>query len=163
MKKRKVMICKTNEKGKGVSAKGFIKKGEVVVSGKVVKKLKQRTSHSFQVDVDTHVQLDIVSRSINHSCEPNIGVLNNVSGAYDFIALRDIQNGEEITWDYETTEYISISVQKCLCGSSVCRKTIKGFIYLSISTILKYNGFIAEYLKELLIKNIGQREYYESN
>lgn len=158
MKKRKVVIRKTLDRGKGVFAKDVIRKGETVVSGRVIREIKMRTNYSFQVGPNFHVQLDIVSRSINHSCEPSTGIRNNVFGAYDFIALRDIQKGEEITWDYETTEYISISIKNCLCGSKTCKKELHGFKYLPISTILKYNGFIADYLKEILIQNLQLRD-----
>jgi SET domain-containing protein len=42
---------------------------------------------------------------LNHCCEPSLGAWNNDCEAYDFIALRNIQKGEELTFDYDTTEF----------------------------------------------------------
>ena len=144
---RKIVMQSTKKKGQGVFAKQNITKGEVVHEGKPVMLVKERTSHSFQIQFKAHVQLDKTSRTINHSCEPNTGVQYNIYAGYEFVALRDIKKGEEITWDYETTEYISISVSKCLCGSPLCRKKLKGFKYLSTDVISRYGKYIADYLK----------------
>ena len=84
----------------------------------------------------------------NHSCDPNTGVRNNELGAYDFVALRDIKQGEEITWDYETTEFISIAVPECHCGSPKCRGRTRGFKYLPKEVREAYGEFIGDYLKE---------------
>jgi uncharacterized protein len=58
---------------------------------------------------------------INHSCEPNA----YMKILYDhilFIALRDIEPGDEITIDYETT--LHSDKKKCVCGAPGCRGTI---------------------------------------
>jgi uncharacterized protein len=146
--KDKVIIRNTDGRGLGLFANFDFKKGQLVVHGRGLYKTKQRTNHSFQMDEFTHMQLDKVSRSINHSCEPNTGVRNNQCRAYDFIALRNIKKGEEITWDYETTEYISIAVRKCLCGTVICRGQTKGYKFLDNETKKRYGQFIADYLKK---------------
>ncbi|MCE7004697.1 SET domain-containing protein-lysine N-methyltransferase [Kibdelosporangium philippinense] len=75
--------------------------------------------------------MDLTSpaRDINHSCNPNTGIRDNDRGGFDFIALREIVPPEEITWDYETSEYVSIAVPRCLCGEANCRSVIRGFKY----------------------------------
>lgn len=148
-----IIINKTKSKGVGVFAMRNFLEGEVIVYGKMVRLLPARTMHSFQINANTHVQLDKVSRSINHSCKPNTGIRNNAFQAYDFIALKKIVKGEEITWDYETTEYISISVNKCLCGSKSCRKMLRGFAFREEELTEKYGIYIADYLKEMRYKN----------
>jgi SET domain-containing protein len=58
---------------------------------------------------------------INHSCVPNAFM----QVLYDhilFIALRDINPGEEITIDYEST--LHSDDKQCICGSEMCRGTI---------------------------------------
>lgn len=147
MKKNGVRIFKTKNKGFGVFANRNFVKGEVVVYGRMKEVLSERTIHSFQIDEETHVQLDKTSRTINHSCEPNTGIRNNVFQAYDFIAFRDIIKGEEITWDYETTEYISIAVKNCLCGSRNCRRVLRGFKYRANDLLNKYGIYVADYLR----------------
>jgi SET domain-containing protein len=39
-----------------------------------------------------------------------------------FIALRDIEAGEEITIDYEST--LHSDDKRCICGADTCRGTI---------------------------------------
>jgi len=153
MKVNGVKITKTLNKGFGVFANRNFFKGEVVVYGRMVEVLPERTAHSFQIDETTHVQLDKISRTINHSCEPNMGIRNNILRAYDFIALRDIKKGEEITWDYETTEYISIAVKTCLCNSRNCRRVLRGFKYRANELLKKYGIYVADYLKLSVIGN----------
>lgn len=144
---KEVIIKNDGLKGIGVFANRHFKKGEVVVCGKIVKKLDQRTIHSFQIEINAHVQLNKIARSINHSCDPNTGIKNNYFGGYNFISLRDIEKGEEVTWDYETCEYVSIAVKDCYCQSNNCKKTIKGFNYRTEEIVKKYGIYIADYLK----------------
>lgn len=145
----KVIVRKTGIKGLGVFAKRSFSIGELVVEGKPVSKTKIRTSHSFQVDFNSHVELDEPARLINHSCDPNLGVRNNSLGGYDFIAIKQINPEEELGWDYCTTEYVSIAVKdKCLCESENCRVKIGGYTTLSQKELERYGGFIAGYLKK---------------
>lgn len=145
-----IAVGKAGNKGIGVFATKSCKKGELVVRGKPEETLELRTDHSFQVDINKHVQLDKPARLINHSCNPNLGVRNNKFGGYDFVALRDISVGEELTWDYCMTEFVSIAIKnRCLCGSSSCRGKINGYICLPFDVRNKYNEFIADYLKVL--------------
>jgi SET domain-containing protein len=58
---------------------------------------------------------------INHSCEPN-AFMKILYGHILFIATRDIQPGEEITIDYEST--LHSDEKKCVCGAPSCRGTI---------------------------------------
>lgn len=116
-------------KGRGVYAVRNLATGELVVRGRVERTEAQRTMHSFQKDWDLHIELDETARSINHSCSPNTGVVDNALGGYDFVALAPVHAGEEITWDYETTEFESIAVESCLCGSAACRGRTRGFRY----------------------------------
>jgi uncharacterized protein len=58
---------------------------------------------------------------INHSCEPN-SYMKILYGHILFMALRDIQPGEEITIDYEST--LHPNKKRCTCNSRSCRGTI---------------------------------------
>ncbi|HEX8423716.1 MAG TPA: SET domain-containing protein-lysine N-methyltransferase, partial [Pyrinomonadaceae bacterium] len=57
----------------------------------------------------------------NHSCEPNIGV----RGQIVFVAMRDIEAGEELTHDWATTDDDTYRME-CRCGAPTCRKIITG-------------------------------------
>ncbi|MFI7235656.1 SET domain-containing protein-lysine N-methyltransferase [Streptomyces cyaneofuscatus] len=137
------MILDAAGKGRGVYAVRDFAVGELVVRGRVERVEPHRTRHSFQKDWDLHVELDETARSINHCCSPNAGVVDNVVGGYDFVAMRVIREGEEVTWDYESTEYESIAVQSCLCGSAVCRGRTRGFKHRTDSV-----PYTAAYLRD---------------
>lgn len=59
----------------------------------------------------------------NHSCHPNCHELSS-GHAYMDITLRDIGEGEEMTWDYATLIPSWKKSIKCNCGSKNCRKKI---------------------------------------
>lgn len=140
------LIKNVPSKGQGVFAKRDFCPGEVIVRGRIMRRLKQRTRYSFQIDWRKHVDLDIPARLLNHSCDPNLGIKNNIFGAYNFVAMRQIKTGEELCWDYCMSEYHSIAVKQCLCGSSRCRRNILGFKFLPKAIKKLYRGFYADYL-----------------
>ncbi|MBF0229628.1 MAG: SET domain-containing protein [Desulfamplus sp.] len=154
MKQNSVLVdvlFNQTDKGIGVIAARDFKKGEIVVVGRRVAVLPERTIHSLQMDFDLHVEIDRPGKLINHSCNPNTGVKNNEFGGYNFIAIVHISEGDEITFDYETTEeiteYFSIAVPECLCGCSNCRGKIRGFHSLPPERKEYYSEFIGDYLK----------------
>jgi uncharacterized protein len=58
---------------------------------------------------------------INHSCRPN-AYMKSHYGRMQFYALRDIQPGEEITVDYQST--LHPDTKRCSCRATSCRGTI---------------------------------------
>lgn len=70
------------------------------------------------------------SRYINHSCEPNCEGHESDNGDKVFIvALRDIEEGEEILYDYALTidDKITKTLKQqyaCWCGAPSCRGTM---------------------------------------
>ncbi len=80
---------------------------------------------------------------INHSCEPNLGV----QGQIVFVALRDIQAGEELTHDWATTDDDDYEML-CHCGSANCRGQITGQDWRREELQQKYAGFFSWYLAE---------------
>lgn len=142
-----VCVKKTPEKGFGVFAEKDFARGELVVVGRGVKVLSDRTLHSIQINLNRHVLLDEPTVFLNHCCFPNVGVRNNQYNGYDFIALADIVEGEEIVYDYETTETAFSAKFQCQCCSSNCRKQLRGFAALPLEVRERYGEFIADYLK----------------
>jgi hypothetical protein len=60
------------------------------------------------------------SRYINHSCEPNCRI-SREDGRPVVVSLRNIQPGEELTYDYDHAPEFRM---KCMCGSKLCRGQI---------------------------------------
>jgi len=88
---------------------------------------------SVQIGPDLHVEvpaevkinksLDCYRwRFLNHSCEPNAEFVER-----DLVALREIKASEQITFDYNTTEYDLASPFECQCGSDRCCGVVRGY------------------------------------
>ncbi|MGW6691726.1 SET domain-containing protein [Streptomyces sp. NPDC054961] len=134
-------------RGLGVFALRDYAPGDTVLIGRPTERLDRRTDHSFQTGWDTHVELDAPARLVNHSCSPNTGLRDNAAGGYDFIALHPIEAGSEIAWDYASTEWESIAVPRCACGSAHCRGASRGFRHLTEDQVAAVRGFVADYLR----------------
>ena len=79
----------------------------------------------------------------NHSCEPNIGV----RGQIVFVAMRDIEAGEELTHDWAMTDDDTYRME-CRCGAPSCRKTITGQDWRRKDLQEKYGRYTSLYLLE---------------
>jgi hypothetical protein len=62
-----------------------------------------------------------VAAFVNHSCEPNCET-DQIRGKMWIIALRDIEAGEELTYDYNLFD--GEDDAPCLCGSKRCRGSL---------------------------------------
>lgn len=135
--------------GKSVHAARTIEKGELILSGWGPQS-PTRTRHSLQVDHDKHIIINTEIELINHSCEPNCGVMiRREAQALEIHALRQINAGEELFTDYATFEWEMLFLGKCLCGAPSCRGEITGFKDMPESVRESYGPYIAEYLQEL--------------
>ena len=83
---------------------------------------------------------------VNHSCEPNAGLVI-VGTTVDLMALRDIQSGEEIYFDYSTTMDEDDFEMDCHCGTPSCRKRVRDFKHLPAELKRKYSelGVVPKY------------------
>ena len=114
--------------------------------GKALKLSAERDSHSVQIDWNMHATMNLPAIMINHCCSANVGVKGNAFNAYDFIALRNVEYGEELLWDYEASEY-EIDNFSCSCGVPNCRKELRGFKEHGDQVVGLYGEeFIAPYL-----------------
>jgi hypothetical protein len=79
----------------------------------------------------------------NHSCDPNIGV----QGQIVFVAMRDIQFGEELTHDWATTDDETYEML-CHCGAANCRRVITGQDWRRKALQEKYQDYMSWYLQQ---------------
>jgi hypothetical protein len=83
-------------------------------------------SHPFEVaegffmGSTSNTAIDDAER-FNHSCSPNVGI----KGQVVVLARRLIEPGEELTFDYETTD-IAPDPFTCCCNTARCRSRIDG-------------------------------------
>lgn len=148
-----------SNKGLGVFASKDFAQGDLVLSSTPTMRTKTRDMYTVQIDWDMHTLMDMPAVLINHSCEGNVGIRNNNNkirddddagapgGAFDFLAQRPISKGDELTWDYESSEWeLSIPFQ-CACGCASCRGKLRGFKESGETIKQQYGDHYADYLK----------------
>ncbi|KAL6628080.1 hypothetical protein U3516DRAFT_658203 [Neocallimastix sp. 'constans'] len=86
------------------------------------------SSYLFRIDDDTIIDATKkgnLARFINHCCDPNCNAkIITVDGHKKIViyAKRDIEEGEEITYDYKFP--IEVDKIPCLCGAKNCRGSL---------------------------------------
>lgn len=88
---------------------------------------------------------------INHSCDPNIGMKNEIT----LIAIHDIAASEELTADYAmwlNDESYVMNVS-CNCGCVSCRRTITGKDYQKPAVQDRIYKFMSPFLRRKLAIN----------
>ena len=144
----------SEDRGSGVFTKNSFKREDVVMRG-VIEKI-EYVNHVgvSQMGKNEYFAPIGLMALVNHSCSPNCGIRINETGAQDYVAMRDIASGEEITFDYAMQNYIIDHFPiSCLCGSLECRGSIGGWVDLPETKRHKYKSFVAPYLLELDKRN----------
>jgi uncharacterized protein len=138
-----------NQLGKAVYAARYLEEGLVIFRGQG-ERIARRSRHSIQIDHDTHIVIDAFVSLLNHSCEPNSGVIiRSGNDVVEFRTLRPLAAGEELTIDYATFELeIQYMDGPCLCGAASCRGRITGYRALPAERRAALAPYIAEYLTE---------------
>ena len=91
-------------------------------------------------------------KPINHSCDPNTWL-----EGMDLVARRRINAGEEITIDYGTFYNERMAEFACACGSSECRKTIRGTDYTE-AFIDRYGDHVSDYVRRKRLAGVQLSE-----
>jgi hypothetical protein len=77
----------------------------------------------LQVGGDSYILPRPKGLFVNHSCSPNAGM----RGTRTLIAIRPIEAGEEIRFDYSTTMDEDLWTMECMCGHEECRHIVRDF------------------------------------
>ncbi len=113
--------------------------------------------HCYQVERDQYICPIESSResadgvfNVNHSCEPTCGI----NGQISMVAFRDIEAGEQITFDYAMSDVERPEEEwepmKCLCNAENCRGLITGMDWQKKELQEKYKGFFSRYVQDLI-------------
>ena len=111
----------------------------------------QEREHSVQVEEGLFLAstiLDDPADFINHSCTPNAGM----SGQIAVVAMRDIEVGEDITFDYAMTDGEPYDEFTCACLTSECRRRVTGNDWRLPELWQRYAGFFSPYLQRRIDK-----------
>lgn len=85
---------------------------------------------------------------MNHNCNNNVGCDNH----NNFIAVRNIKKGEELTLDYGLFMSYPKYRLECKCGSKNCRKVITGNDWMNPDLIKQKGKYMMSELKKTLKK-----------
>lgn len=167
-KSPKTEVKESPIRGKGLFAREYIKKGEIVAikSGYIINlekytKLDKAPRHyclqlddNFFLGPRTEEEIEENAIYINHSCDPNVGF----DGQITYVAMRDIKPGEELCHDYAmlfTKRGIDL---KCNCGSKNCRNVITDNDWKIKELQDKYRNHFAYYiLKKIDLEKRAKR------
>lgn len=160
----KVRLGESNIHGKGLFAVAPIKKGEVVavkgghildrerLKGVVddIEKSFTQIEHDLWIGPLERSEVSLNKLYINHSCDPNAGIMGQVS----FVAMRNIEEGEEVTYDLamESDEGAVYWEVSCQCGKDNCRKRITGEDWKRKELQEKYGNYFSSYILEKIRK-----------
>lgn len=142
----------------GVFAKEDIKKEELialwggyVITLKELRKLPRTIlDYDYPVQIFENFYLGPKSAKnlddcemFNHSCHANAGV----KGSIILVARRKIKAGEEICFDYETTDTQDLKFT-CRCGDKNCRGKIDGTSWQNPKFQKSNAGYLSFYIQE---------------
>lgn len=125
--------------GLGVFAKRDIRAGEVILlfQGDIISKAAawdHPTGNPLQISDDEYINIHAPAVLANHSCQPNAGIKHNSK----LVALQNINQDEEIFYDYSTTMDEDHWTMPCDCRQLNCRHIIKDFKYIPKEIQNKY-------------------------
>jgi len=100
----------------------------------------------WQVDADSFEVCDDASRYMNHSCDPNTWW----GGEGLLVARRDIAPGEEVTYDYATSELALSPGITCACGCACCREEITNRDWEDPGWQARYAGHLPAHVREAI-------------
>jgi len=179
----RLLPCENVAKGKGLFAIAKIKQGEVIwkhqpdpygrITGRIYSKEEIEELWKDDLDWFWHwayrcgedkflgpVTKDCPTHEAtyfqNHSCDPSTWWIDEVT----LTAKRDIEAGEEITFDYATSESNEdeLGLVQCLCESGLCRGELRGDDYLRPELIERYGDHFQPYLRERIRKILGSQD-----
>lgn len=111
------------------------------------------TRHSVQLGPSLHLDPDCTRdehelvrryfwRFLDHHCEPTTVIRDR-----EVIAIRDIAEGDGVTFNYNTTEYDMADPFQCHCGSERCVGTVRGARHLTPEQRAQLAPWLSGYLR----------------
>ncbi|WP_417268207.1 SET domain-containing protein [Celeribacter baekdonensis] len=142
--------------GRGLFCVSAIASGETVVvkGGHVFDRHTRdelaKTLGPAEIQIDDHLFIGPTTQEeregsmmcLNHSCDPNVQIVGQIT----FRAMRDIEVGEELTFDYATGDDDDWQMD-CACASLDCRGVVSGKDWQIPEVQRRYAGRFADYLE----------------
>lgn len=120
--------------------------GGAVVDGEALGRLTEaQRTHALQLD-DDHYQLPAEPLEpadfVNHSCDPSAGIRGQVS----LVSRRALAPGDEVTFDYATTDSSSYDEFSCACDTPRCRGAVRADDWRRADVRAQHAGWFSAYL-----------------
>ena len=140
--------------GAGVFARRRFEPGELllvwggrIITGAQLEALPQDKRHwMLQIDEDLFQFTDPdeigLADQVNHSCDPNTGIFGHIA----LVALHVIVPGEEICFDYATTDSTRYCEFECWCGAPECRGRVRADDWRRPDLRRRYGRHFSPYL-----------------
>jgi hypothetical protein len=148
--------------GRGLFARERVRAGETLLvwGGEVATSdmLKRMSEDKHRLSVQIEEDLYLVTPNegpadwVNHSCDPNAGLVGQIV----LVALRDIRAGEEIGFDYATSDGSPYDEFECGCASRLCRHHVTGNDWKLPELQARYAGHFSPYIQSRIDKQ-GRR------
>lgn len=159
-------IISPEKGGNGVLAREAVSAGEVlavwggeVLDGTALDQIPEEyRRRSVQVEEDLYLVPTRFGPAdyFNHCCDPNAGM----NGQIVLVAMRDIEPGEEVCYDYAMTDGTPYDEFECACGTPHCRGRVTGDDWCNPELWERYRGYFAPYLQrriERLNESVSMR------
>jgi hypothetical protein len=148
------LVIKTENKFRSLVTKQAYKKGEVICEIPTEKVVDTANRYTVQIGRDRHTEVGKLS-ALNHSCDPNV-ILDTEH--LKMIARRDIEEGEELSFFYPSTEWEMDAPFICLCGASNCIHVVAGARFLPLSTLESH--YLNRHIREMMIELLNNTELH---
>lgn len=140
--------------GQGLFVRSPIAKGEVVaVFGGFATPAHQfrempadRQRHAIQVADDIYLvggEERSLGDYVNHSCDPTA----HLAGEITLVAARDLAVGDQLTYDYATSDSAPYDEFECECKAERCRGKVTGEDWMNPVVQRWYEGCFSPYLQ----------------
>ena len=128
--------------------------GEVIADFSAGTIAAEPTYLTVQVGVGKHITLQPeFLQYINHRCAPNVFFDTTTM---QLVALREIQQGEEMSFFYPSTEWKMTQSFNCYCGCPGCLGKIRGAAFLSKEAREKYR--LTDFIQQQLAKRPARKK-----
>lgn len=120
----------------------------------VLRLTEQLGDWSLQIDDDVFLsprharEYEDLVVHISHSCDANVGF----SGQVTYVAIRDVEAGEELCHDYAMARTAPYSMA-CLCGTDRCRSTVTHEDWKLADLQQRYAGYFMPHIQRRIDSN----------
>lgn len=145
-------VAETTHTGRGMFTHRAFSMGDhtCAITGKILNYVMRtredalRYPNWYQLDEDIWCDPDYPFNYCNHSCDPNCVVVG-----LSMIALRDIQPGDELTFDYSVIDSTEPWEMECRCHNANCRGIIGSIQFLPREIFARHEPYLSPYFRSV--------------